>query len=157
LQTGSAAPPPDKRKSTDQVVATQSLLDSIQAAKLVDELGLLAADRAHITYSELLAFIKSHDGADGDDEAHARADALLRAGVVLRLNGVVYLRPAEVAEMVYRVRCSRVLCDANSPTQPLSPHPSQPRSPKKPKPKTKRRCRPTPKRRARAWRTSRRS
>lgn len=33
----------------------------------------------------------------------------MRAGVVLRLGAVVYLRPAEIAEMVYRVREPRPL------------------------------------------------
>jgi hypothetical protein len=42
--------------------------------------------------------------ADTDAEAEERADALTRAGVILRLSGVAYLRPQEIAEMVYRVR-----------------------------------------------------
>lgn len=45
----------------------------------------------------------SSKAADCDDEAEERADALMRAGVVLRLNSVVYLRPSEIAEAVYRV------------------------------------------------------
>jgi hypothetical protein len=43
------------------------------------------------------------NAADSDAEAHDRADALTRAGVILRLNSLVYLRPQEVAEMVYQV------------------------------------------------------
>jgi hypothetical protein len=41
--------------------------------------------------------------ADTEEEAHARADALVHAGVVLRFNGIVYLKPQEVSELVYRV------------------------------------------------------
>jgi hypothetical protein len=46
--------------------------------------------------------------ADNDEEAHARADVLQQAGVILRFNGVVYLRPEEIAEIVYRVSHSIV-------------------------------------------------
>lgn len=44
--------------------------------------------------------------ADTEEEAHARADALVHAGVVLRFNGIVYLKPQEVSELVYRVSSS---------------------------------------------------
>lgn len=45
-----------------------------------------------------------HRGAaDTEEEAHRRADTLVDAGVVLRFNGIVYLRPQEVSELVYRV------------------------------------------------------
>jgi ornithine cyclodeaminase/alanine dehydrogenase-like protein (mu-crystallin family) len=58
-----------------------------------------------LTIGAVIAFIAAYcrDAADTDDEAHARADALVRAGVVLRFNGIVYLRPQEVSELVYRV------------------------------------------------------
>lgn len=45
--------------------------------------------------------------ADNEAEAEARADILSKAGLVLRFNGMVYLRPEEVSEMVYRVRLKR--------------------------------------------------
>lgn len=45
--------------------------------------------------------------ADNEAEAEARADVLAKAGLVLRFNGMVYLRPEEVSEMVYRVRLKR--------------------------------------------------
>jgi hypothetical protein len=41
--------------------------------------------------------------ADNEAEAEARAEVLSKAGLVLRFNGMVYLRPEEVSEMVYRV------------------------------------------------------
>eukprot|EP00882_Tetradesmus_deserticola_P022412 GHRQ01024316.1.p4 GENE.GHRQ01024316.1~~GHRQ01024316.1.p4 ORF type:complete len:112 (+),score=40.42 GHRQ01024316.1:246-581(+) len=44
--------------------------------------------------------------ADTEGEAHSRADALVQAGVVLRFNGIVYLKPQEVSELVYRVSSS---------------------------------------------------
>lgn len=54
-----------------------------------------------------LSFCCAHrcsGAADTEDEAHRRADALVQAGVVLRFNGIVYLKPQEVSELVYRVR-----------------------------------------------------
>lgn len=53
--------------------------------------------------------------ADTEDEAHKRADVLVDAGVVLRFNGVVYLRPQEVSELVYRVGCHTEPCAPSSP------------------------------------------
>ncbi|KAI8464515.1 MAG: hypothetical protein J3K34DRAFT_440211 [Monoraphidium minutum] len=89
-------------KAPSEIANTQSLLDSLQAAKLRDELVALSEEKPYITYHELIDFIKKSNAADTDAEAEERADALTRAGVVLRLNSVVYLRPEEVAEMVYR-------------------------------------------------------
>jgi hypothetical protein len=54
----------------------------------------------------LLRCVARSGAADTEEEAHARADALVHAGVVLRFNGIVYLRPQEVSELVYRVRSS---------------------------------------------------
>jgi hypothetical protein len=45
--------------------------------------------------------------ADTEEEAVARAEVLSKAGVVLRFNGMVYLRPQEVSELVYRVRAKQ--------------------------------------------------
>ncbi|GBF91395.1 calcium uniporter mitochondrial-like [Raphidocelis subcapitata] len=92
-----SAPPPN-----NSIAGAQEMLDSLQAAKLRDELEAASIDRPYLSYPEFLEFIKQHNAADCDAEAEARADALTRAGVVLRLNSVVYLRPQEIAEMVYR-------------------------------------------------------
>lgn len=45
--------------------------------------------------------------ADTEEEAEERAEVLAKAGVVLRFNGMVYLRPQEVSELVYRVRATQ--------------------------------------------------
>ncbi|KAF8071152.1 calcium uniporter [Scenedesmus sp. PABB004] len=83
--------------------SVQNLLDSMQAVKLRDSLEVAADSRPFMSYPELLDFIIHHGAADTPDEAHKRADALVHAGVVLRFNGIVYLKPQEVAELVYRV------------------------------------------------------
>jgi len=41
--------------------------------------------------------------ASTEAEAQKRAEALAQAGVVLRFNGMVYLKPEEVSELVYKV------------------------------------------------------
>ncbi|KAF6254677.1 hypothetical protein COO60DRAFT_291374 [Scenedesmus sp. NREL 46B-D3] len=80
----------------------QGLLDSMQAVKLRDALDVAADKQPFMSYRELLDFIIKNGAADTEEEAHARADALVYAGVVLRFNGIVYLKPQEVSELVYR-------------------------------------------------------
>lgn len=58
--------------------------------------------------------------ADTEEEAEARAEVLAKAGVVLRFNGMVYLRPQEVSELVYRVSTSSTA--AGSKVVGAAPH-----------------------------------
>ncbi|WIA32137.1 hypothetical protein OEZ86_002987 [Tetradesmus obliquus] len=92
----------DPSKQITQHSGVQGLLDSMQAVKLRDALDVTADKQPFMSYRELLDFIMKNGAADTEEEAHARADALVHAGVVLRFNGIVYLKPQEVSELVYR-------------------------------------------------------
>lgn len=54
--------------------------------------------------------------ASTESEAQERADVLAKAGVVLRFNGLVYLKPQEVSEIVYKVRHLNVVKEDRSQT-----------------------------------------
>lgn len=78
----------------------QGLLDSLSALRLREELNAASDATPYIPHARLLEIVRETGAADTAAEAERVADALVRAGVVLRLGGVVYLRPHEVAEMV---------------------------------------------------------
>jgi hypothetical protein len=78
----------------------QGLLDSLSALRLRDELSAASDATPYVPHARLLEIVRETGAADTAAEAERVADALVRAGVVLRLGGVVYLRPHEVAEMV---------------------------------------------------------
>lgn len=83
--------------------SVQQLLEDVSATQLRDALADEAELRPFMTYGELLDFIKAQKAAATEDEAEERAEVLAKAGVVLRFNGMVYLRPQEVAELVYKL------------------------------------------------------
>jgi hypothetical protein len=78
----------------------QCLLDSLSAMRLREELAAASDATPYVPFARLLEIVRETGAADTAAEAERVADALVRAGVVLRLGGVVYLRPLEVAEMV---------------------------------------------------------
>jgi hypothetical protein len=64
--------------------------------------------------------------AEDEESAAERAEVLVKAGVVLRFNGMVYLRPHEVSELVYKVSTT---ADKATDTQPpVFLHHQHPRS-----------------------------
>lgn len=97
--TASTAPhPPDPNSSS--LADVQGLLDSLSALRLREELNAASDATPYVTHARLLEIVREAGAADTAAEAERLSDALVRAGVVLRLGGVVYLRPQEVAEMV---------------------------------------------------------
>jgi len=90
-------PPPPQPHSLSDV---QGLLDSLSALRLREELAAASGATPYVPHARLLEMVREMGAADTAAEAERVADALVRAGVVLRLGGVVYLRPHEVAEMV---------------------------------------------------------
>eukprot|EP00878_Enallax_costatus_P004306 GHUV01004537.1.p1 GENE.GHUV01004537.1~~GHUV01004537.1.p1 ORF type:complete len:233 (+),score=69.67 GHUV01004537.1:1781-2479(+) len=74
----------------------------MQAVKLRDSLEVLSDTKPFLTYKEFTDFIMQQGAADTVVEADKRADVLVEAGLVLRFNGIVYLKPREVSELVYR-------------------------------------------------------
>lgn len=91
----------DNSKHQHQKLAdVQGLLDSLSALRLREELAAASDATPYVPHARLLEIVRETGAADTAAEAERVADALVRAGVVLRLGGVVYLRPHEVAEMV---------------------------------------------------------
>eukprot|EP00878_Enallax_costatus_P011600 GHUV01012108.1.p1 GENE.GHUV01012108.1~~GHUV01012108.1.p1 ORF type:complete len:263 (+),score=76.49 GHUV01012108.1:1672-2460(+) len=87
---------------TLQTLSSPCVLQSMQAVKLRDSLEVLSDTKPFLTYKEFTDFIMQQGAADTVVEADKRADVLVEAGLVLRFNGIVYLKPREVSELVYR-------------------------------------------------------
>eukprot|EP00877_Chromochloris_zofingiensis_P009240 jgi/Chrzof1/456/Cz01g16150.t1 len=90
------------QNNLDSNPGTQVLLEGLHAIKLRDDLTLKAEQQPYLSYSELLNFIKKNGDVTSDKEAEDMANALMRTGNLLYFNGVVYLNPHEVAEVVLR-------------------------------------------------------
>lgn len=84
----------DKQKSVADI------FQSLNALSLKEALEQAAETKYYITHDELLEMIKESGAAKQVEDIEDLADALNKSGVILQYNDLVYLRPAEVAELV---------------------------------------------------------
>ncbi|KAK9839321.1 hypothetical protein WJX81_008000 [Elliptochloris bilobata] len=85
-----------------RVSEANSVLQSIDAMHFRELLADLSEEQHHLPYKELLQKSVDSGAAGSAEEAGHLCEALRAAGVVVRVGGIVFLRPDEVAETILK-------------------------------------------------------
>lgn len=101
LLAGAASPQLVRTASSSAAPgAANQIFQSLNALKLREELDVLSEQKLFIDYALLTEKAISTGAAKTESDAAALIDALNAAGVVMRYQDIVYLRPGEVATML---------------------------------------------------------
>jgi len=92
----------DNTKQHPRVDEAKDILKKIDAAHFREVLTQEAKKRWNMDYNELHRLCIESGAASTPEAATQVCDALDKAGVVLRIKNLVYLRPLEVAEVLYQ-------------------------------------------------------